>query len=297
MPENVSNAVECVVKAEAIIGESPLWSPHERVLYWVDIAGQKIHRFNPQTTQSDTFNLPQPVTAVGLRQKGGLVITLAKNFAFFDPQTEVLEMLANPEEDKPANRFNDAKCDRQGRFWAGTMGAVNMDAPVGSLYRLDTNLGVTRLQTEVRLANGLAWSPDNRIFYFTESRRYSIYAYDFDAQTGNIHNRRLFVAFDRKAGGIPDGLTVDAQGFIWSALYGGGRVVRYSPAGAVERVVELPVPCPTSCIFGGDNLDVLYITTAREFLTPEQIAQAPLSGSLFAHKPRVQGLPEPSFAG
>ena len=186
MPENVSNAVECVVKAEAIIGESPLWSPHERVLYWVDIAGQKIHRFNPQTTQSDTFNLPQPVTAVGLRQKGGLVITLAKNFAFFDPQTGVLEMLANPEEDKPANRFNDAKCDRQGRFWAGTMGAVNMDAPVGSLYRLDTNLGVTRLQTEVRLANGLAWSPDNRIFYFTESRRYSIYAYDFDAQTGRI---------------------------------------------------------------------------------------------------------------
>jgi len=292
-----SSAVECVVKAEAIVGESPLWSPLEKVLYWVDITGQKIHRFNPRTAINDTFNLPQPVTAVGLREKGGLVLTLHKKFAFFDPDTAALEILSDPEEDKPSHRFNDAKCDRHGRFWAGTMDEVNWDASVGCLYRLDPDTKVSCMQRGVVCANGLGWSPDNRVFYFTESFRYCIYAYDFDATTGNISNRRVFAALDKDSGGFPDGLTIDAEGFIWSVHNAVGRVVRYTPAGTIDRVIELPVPRPTSCMFGGDNLDVLYITTARETLTPEQIAQAPLSGSVFATKPGVRGLPEPTFAG
>lgn len=292
-----SSAVECVVKAEAIVGESPLWSPLERVLYWVDITGQKIHRFNPRTAKNDTFALPQSVTAVGLRKKGGLILTLHKNFAFFNPDTAALEMLSDPEEDKPYDRFNDAKCDRQGRFWAGTMDDVKWNAPVGALYRLDPDARVTCMQTGVICANGLGWSPDNRVFYFTESFRYCIYAFDFEATTGNISNRRLFAALDKDSEGFPDGLTVDAEGFIWSVHNAVGRVVRYTPAGTIDRVIELPVPRPTSCMFGGDNLDVLYITTARETLTPEQIAQAPLSGSVFATKPGVRGLPEPTFAG
>jgi sugar lactone lactonase YvrE len=299
MKDKVSNssAVECVVKEEAIVGESPLWSPQERVLYWVDITGQKIHRFSPRTATNDTFILPEPVTAVGLRNKGGLILTLRKNFALFDPDTAGLEMLSDPEEDTSSNRFNDAKCDRQGRFWAGTMDDVNWDASVGCLYRLDPDTKVHCMQRGVICANGLGWSPDNRVFYFTESFRYCIYAYDFDATTGNISNRRLFATLDKDSGGFPDGLTVDAEGFIWSVHNAVGRVVRYTPAGTIDRVIELPVPRPTSCMFGGDNLDVLYITTARETLTPEQIAQAPLSGSVFATTPGVRGLPEPSFAG
>jgi sugar lactone lactonase YvrE len=299
MNEKISNSakVECMVKAEAIVGESPVWSPHERVLYWVDITGQKIHRFNPKTAINNTFSLPELVTAVGLRKKGGLVLTLRKNFAFFDLETAALDMLSDPEEDKPYDRFNDAKCDRQGRFWAGTMDAVNWDASAGRLYRLDPDTKVNCMQRDVVCANGLGWSPDNRVFYFTESFRYCIYAYDFDATTGNIANRRVFAMLDKDAGGFPDGLTVDAEGFIWSAHNAVGRVVRYTPAGTIDRVIELPVPRPTSCMFGGDNLDVLYITTARETLTPEQIAQAPLSGSVFAVTPGVRGLPEPSFAG
>jgi len=285
------------VKAEAIVGESPLWSPRERVLYWVDITGQKIHRFNPRTAVNDTFHLPQPVTAVGLRKKGGLIITLRKDFAFFDPETGALQLLSDPEEDKPYDRFNDAKCDRQGRFWAGTMDDVKWNAPHGSLYRLDPDTRITCMKTSVICANGLGWSPDNRVFYFTESFRYGIYAYDFDSATGNISKRRLFASIGRNLDGFPDGLTVDEEGYVWSVHNAVGRVVRYSPSGAVDRVIEIPVPRPTSCIFGGDDLDVLYITSARETMTAEGIAQAPLSGSLFAMKPGVKGLPEPYFAG
>lgn len=289
--------VECVVKAEAIVGESPLWSPHERVLYWVDITGQKIHRFNPRSAVNDTFHLPQPVTSVGLREKGGLVITLRKDFAFFNPETGDLKLLSDPEEDKPYDRFNDAKCDRQGRFWAGTMDDVKWNTPNGALYRLDPDTKVTCMKTSVICANGLGWSPDNLVFYFTESFRYGIYAYDFNPATGNISNRCLFASIDRNADGFPDGLTVDEEGYVWSVHNAIGRVVRYSPSGAVDRVIEIPVPRPTSCIFGGDHLDVLYITSARETMTAEEIAQAPLSGSLFAVKPGVKGLPEPYFAG
>jgi sugar lactone lactonase YvrE len=289
--------VECVYKAEAIVGESPLWSPREQVLYWVDITGQKIHRFNPGTNANHTFHLPQPVTAVGLREKGGLIITLRKDFAFYDPETQALEFLSDPEMDKPYDRFNDAKCDRQGRFWAGTMDDVKWNAPHGSLYRFDPDTKVTCVQTGVICANGLGWSPDNKVFYFTESFRYGIYAYDFDPATGNISNRRRFTSVDRDSDGFPDGLTVDEEGFIWSVHNAVGRVVRYNPKGDVDTVIELPVPRPTSCIFGGDRLDALYITSARETMTPEQISNAPLSGSLFAVLPGVRGLPEPYFSG
>ncbi|MCI0453592.1 MAG: SMP-30/gluconolactonase/LRE family protein [Candidatus Dadabacteria bacterium] len=289
--------VECVFRAEAIVGESPLWSPRERVVYWVDITGQKIHRFNTTANINHTFHLPQPVTAVGLREKGGLIITLRKDFAFYDPKTQALELLSDPEEDKPYDRFNDAKCDRQGRFWAGTMDDVKWNAPFGSLYRFDPDKNVTCMQRHVICANGLGWSPDNKLFYFTESFRYGIYAYDFDLDTGNISNRRRFASLDRDSDGFPDGLTVDEEGFIWSVHNAVGRIIRYSPEGAVDTMIELPVPRPTSCTFGGDKLDVLYITSARETMTPEQISKAPLSGSLFAVVPGVRGLPEPYFAG
>jgi sugar lactone lactonase YvrE len=292
-----AGAVECVVRAEAIVGESPVWSRRERVLYWVDITGQKIHRFHPQTGRNDTFDLPQPVTALGLRQKGGLVLTLRKAFAFFDPETQALQMLAEVEADRPENRFNDAKCDRQGRFWAGTMGSVHWNAPVGGLYRLDADGRVSRMQGDCVCANGLGWSPDNRVLYFTESFRYAVFAYEFDAATGGIANRRVFATVDKNSGAFPDGLTVDAEGFVWSVHNAVGRVVRYSPAGQIDRTIEVPVPRPCGCAFGGDNLDVLYITTARETLDAAQLARYPLSGSLFAVTPGVRGLAEPHFAG
>lgn len=292
-----STPVECVLREKAIVGESPVWCPLEKVLYWVDITGQKIHRFHPSTGVNDTYHLPEPVTALALRASGGLVLTLKKDFALFDLATQQLTYLGNPEPDKPDNRFNDAKCDRQGRFWGGTMGNVHWDAPTGALYRLDPDRSMTCMQTEVICANGMGWSPDNRVMYFTESFRYAVFAYDFDASSGTLANRRVFASLDPKSGGFPDGLTVDSEGFVWSVDNAIGKVVRYTPAGKMVQFVQLPVPRPCGCAFGGENLDVLYITTARETLTPVQIAQYPLSGSLFATVPGVRGLAEPHFAG
>ena len=292
-----SISVDCVVREEAIVGESPVWCPRERVLYWVDITGQKIHRFCPSSGTNDTFQLPKPVTALAVRTKGGLALSLKKEFALYDFESQALTYLGNPEPDQPDNRFNDAKCDRQGRFWAGTMGNVHWDAPSGALYRLDSDGTISCHQTEVICANGMGWSPDNRTMYFTESFRYAVYAYDFFAAAGTLSNRRVFASLDRAAGGFPDGLTVDAEGHVWSVHNAIGRVVRYAPDGRIEQTIQLPVPRPCGCIFGGEKLDTLYITTARETLSPEQIAKYPLSGSLFAAVPGVCGLPEPEFAG
>ena len=288
---------ECVVQETAIVGESPVWSPRERALYWVDISGRKIHRFHPASGGNETFHLPDPVTALALRAAGGLVLSLRKEFALFDLKSQQLTKLCNPEVDRPDNRFNDAKCDRQGRFWAGTMGDVKWDQPSGALYRLDPNGAMTRLQENVICANGMGWSPDNRTMYFTESFRYAIFAYDFDAVAGTISNRRVFAEVDRAGGAFPDGLTVDAAGYVWSVHNAVGRVVRYAPDGRIERTIKLPVPRPCGCTFGGEEFDTLYITTARETLSPEQLAKYPLSGSLFAVTPGVRGLPEPMFAG
>jgi sugar lactone lactonase YvrE len=288
---------ECVLEAKAIVGESPVWCARERVLYWVDITGQKIHRFHPASGGNDTFHLPQPVTCVALRRRGGLLATLRKDFAFFDPGTEELRVLDRVEDDKPDNRFNGGKCDRQGRFWAGTMNSSHWDAPSGSLYRLDTDMRVSREQTGCVCANGLDWSPDGRVLYFTESFAYGIFAYDFDAATGQIANRRRFASVDKGSGAFPDGLTVDAEGGVWSVHNAVGQVVRYTPAGKIDRVVQLPVPRPCGCAFGGEKLDVLYVTTARETMTAGQIAKAPLSGALFAVTPGIRGLPACYFEG
>lgn len=289
--------VQCAHKSHHIVGESPIWCPKERCLYLVDIQGKSIHMFTPNDGSYRSFELPDLVTSLSTRAAGGLILTLRKEFAFFDPRTQRLEKLINPEPNRPGNRFNDGKCDRQGRLWAGTMGEVQWDEPVGALYRLDAALNVTRMQDQVCCSNGTGWSPDGRTMYYTESFRYGIFAYDFDPASGEIANRRMFTTLDPDAGGFPDGLTVDAEGHVWSAQPVYGRLVRYDPAGKIECIVEMPVSRPTSCMFGGDDLDVLYITTARETLTPAQIAEEPLAGGLLAIDPGVRGLPETPFAG
>ena len=293
-------AIECVLPCEAIVGESPVWHPGAQRLYWIDIQGRKIHRFDPRTGGNESFPLPEIVTCIQLRAAGGLVLTLKKAFAVFDPDTNHLETLASVEDDLPGNRFNDGKCDPQGRFWAGTMNAKHWDEPSGNLYRMEQDRTVVRMQSQVICSNGSGWSPDGRTMYYTESFRYAIFAYDFDPATGMIENRRMFATIsdaDREAGGFPDGMTVDEAGFVWSNQVGVGKIVRYDPAGHIERIVQLPVPRATDCTFGGEHLDTLFITTARETMTAEQLRHAPRSGSLFAVSPGVHGLPSTAFAG
>ena len=290
-------SIRCVLPWQAIVGESPVWHPEDQSLYWVDIQSRQIHRFHPASGANQTFNLPEIVTCIALRAAGGLVLTLRKHFAFFQPSTSKLERLGEVEPDLPNNRFNDGNCDPQGRFWAGTMDAVNWSAPAGNLYRLDPDKTITRSQENVICSNGSGWSPDGRKMYFTESFRYTILVFDFDPRMGAISNRLPFVTLDSNSGGFPDGLTVDADGFVWSNVVGLGQIRRYDPRGKLERIVQLPVPRATDCTFGGTDLKTLYVTTARETMTVDQLAGAPLSGSLFAIDCDVRGLPSNSFSG
>jgi len=287
---------DCVQRIAATCGESPMWSVREQALYWTDNLGGRIHRLEPASGSAQSFALGQNAMAIGLREAGGLVLALAKHIAVYEPGGE-LDLLTGVERDQPRNRFNDGKVDRHGRYWVGTMNDIDWDKPSGSLYRFDPGLELSQLQGAVVCANGLGWSPDDRTFYFVESFRYAIFAYDFDPDAGAISARRVFATVDRSSGAFPDGLTVDAEGGVWSVQHGAGRVVRYAPDGRITHEIEVPLPQPTSCIFGGPDLDVLYITTSRQNMTPEQLGRYPLSGSVFAAQPGVNGAPEPSFAG
>jgi sugar lactone lactonase YvrE len=289
--------VQCILPWQATVGESPVWHSQEQRLYWVDIQKKRIHRFDPSRGDNQTFDLPEIVTCIAPRSAGGLVLTLRKHFAFYDLVTRKLERLGEVECDLPDNRFNDGKCDPQGRFWAGTMNAIDWSAPTGNLFRMDARGGVKLMHAEVICSNGSGWSPDARRMYYTESFRYTVFVYDFESETGTISNRRPFATLDSNSGGFPDGMTVDADGFVWSNIVGLGQIRRYDPEGKLERTIQLPVPRPTDCTFGGADLRTLYVTTARETMTSEQLTEAPLSGSLFAVDCGVRGLPCNSFAG
>ena len=279
--------ISLALRAHTQIGESPVWSRSTQELYFVDIAGQEIHIYRPSDGRHRVFDVPEQVTSVSLR----------KTFAFYDPETGHLDVLDDPEPDRPGNRFNDARCDPQGRLWAGTMSAGDWLAPTGAVYRLDPDRRITRMIDDVSCSNGTGWSPDGRTIYHTQSFRYAIFAYDFDAETGAIANGRPFVTLPADGGGFPDGLTVDELGFVWSAQPVYGRLVRYDPDGGIDRIISLPVSRGTSCTFGGPDLRTLYITSATETLTESQITEEPLAGSVFACTPGVRGIPASLFAG
>jgi sugar lactone lactonase YvrE len=277
-------------------GEGPLWAPAEKAVYWVDIPAGKVFRYHPETRQHETFQFDLPITALGMRRRGGFVVATARGFAFWNPPSGRLETIASPEADRPNNRFNDGAVDRQGRFWAGTMNQVQPEAPDGSLYRLGTDLSVHKMAGGFAVYNGGAWSPDGRTMYVTNTLPGEIWAYEFDPSSGEIGNRRLFARVPAEDG-WPDGHTVDSEGCLWSAHWGGWRITRYDPAGKIERVIKLPVSQVSCCRFGGEDMDVLYVTTAWESMTSEQRQAEPMAGDLFRVQVDVKGLPEPRFEG
>lgn len=285
----------CVLPATALLGEGPVWSVRDRALWWVDILAPAIHRFDPAAGTDITYPMPELVGALAVRAKGGLLVALQSGIAAFDPASGALEMLARPEADRPSNRFNDGKCDRRGRFWAGTLDIAPKPG-TGSLYRLNPDGSVVRADFGFTIANGMGWSPDDSRFYFSDSGQLAIFQYDFDPERGEIGNRRLFAEVPQ-GDGMPDGITVDEEGHVWVAHWDGWCVRRYDPRGKVERTVTLPVPRPTSIMFGGPDLKTLYVTSARIRLPAKALADAPQSGSIFAFEPGMAGLPEPAFAG
>ncbi len=289
--------VEHVLAVKNKLGEGPVWSSKEQVLYWVDIESNCFYRMYPATGKYEVFDVGLPVGVLALRASDGLVMATKKGFAFWDQQ-KGLRFITDPEADKPHTRFNDGSVDGQGRFWAGTMcGMPEMcEAPEGSLYRLDADGSIHIMETGLKISNGIGWSPDNKLMYLTDSPEYMIYAYDFDPATGAIENRRPLIHTPDE-NGIPDGLSVDSEGFIWSARWGGWKVTRYDSTGKVEREIQLPVECPTSCTFGGERLDELYITSAWTALSEEQKKQQPYAGDLFRVKTDIKGLERPKFVG
>lgn len=289
--------VSCVLDVRAALGEGPTWSREERRLYWVNINGHTVNRFDPATGANEVCQLPEQVGSFVLREAGGLVVALRSGFHFLDFDTAALTPIADPEADKPDNRFNDGRCGPDGRFWAGTMRDPQDPAQrTGALYCLDTDLSWRTMVSDVGVSNGLAFSPDGGTMYHADTRQETIWAFDFRAEDGTLSNRRVF-ATTHDLPGRPDGGCVDAEGFYWSANVDGWQMVRFAPDGSVDRTVKLPVQKPTMPAFGGDNLEIMYITSIGSGgSTPLQPGQ-PQAGSLFACEPGVGGLPEPKFLG
>lgn len=288
-------SVECVQQANAILGEGPNWSHAEGVLYWVDIQRPAVFRFDPARGQTGHWPMPRATGCAAPAQGGRLVYADSDGFGYLNLQDGSVTPIADTEKDNAGNRFNDGKVDRRGRFWAGTLDK-SFCSPCGSLYRLDPDGTVVQMAKGIICSNGLGWSPDDRIMYFTDSTAGVIWSYDFEVESGALGERRIFASFPAEKG-LPDGLTVDADGFVWSAIWDGWRVVRFAPDGRIDRMLAMPVQRPSSCMFGGADLRTLYITSACVELGWNALRNGPLAGALFAVRTDVAGLPETLFGG
>lgn len=289
------SGVEVILDAAITCGESPVWVAAEEAVYFTDIPGRRMHRLVPGSGAHRTWEMPEELCCFAPRDAGGFVAGMRSGFALLAADSLAVEYLARPEVDKPDNRLNDGRCDRQGRFWAGSMHEPRSRLD-GVLYRLGTDRQCTAMAGGVMVANGLAWSPDGHTMYWSDSRKHTIFAFDFDPDTGSLDNRRVFFRTS-EAQGRPDGAAVDAEGCYWSACFLGGCVLCITPDGRVEREIPLPVRDVTMVCFGGPALDTLYITTSREALTEEQRRRSPLAGSVFVADPAARGLAEPHYLG
>ncbi|MFD4026280.1 SMP-30/gluconolactonase/LRE family protein [Streptomyces sp. NPDC058576] len=288
-----TRTAEPVLRVRADVGEGPAWDAAAQRLLWVDVTGCAVHVFDPATGDDRTTDVGVHVGAALPAADGTLVLAVRDGVARLAADGSP-HPLAAVEADRPGNRMNDAKCDPSGRLWAGTM-PYGDERGAAALYRYD-RAGVTQVLSGVHLSNGLGWSPDGTTMYHIDSRTQRVDAYAYDDATGAIRDRRPVVAVPA-AQGMPDGMAVDEDGCLWVALWGGGAVHRYTPAGTLDRVVRLPVTQVTSCAFGGPAGDVLYVTSAAYGLDPAQLADQPLAGSLFALDPGATGRPATPFTG
>ncbi len=297
----------CIVRIQALCGESPLWSPAEGVLYWIDCLKPAIYRYDPATGQNAKVvaDLPDMVFGLALRAAGGLVLVASDGISFLDPATGTRSFVGHPEAGRTDTLANDGACDRLGRFWFGTS-AVNERDPAGSLYRLDPDLSFHKVDSGIVCANGPAFDAEGSVMYFADSGAGVIFAYDLDSGTGLPTERRLFASVPSELG-VPDGMTVGADGCLLSAHFGGARITRYRPDGSIDRVIDMPVPITTSCAFGGPDLKSLFITTGSvEFpvdwdkvraMDDEVPAIGPLPGALYSIGTDLRGVAETAFAG
>jgi sugar lactone lactonase YvrE len=302
--------IKLLIDAQNNLGEGPLWDVAEQKLYWIDSLDRWIYCCDADGRNVKKWAVPQDIGSMALREKGGAILALRNGFHAFDFATGIASLIVDPEPGLDRNRLNDGKVDRRGRFVAGSMDSREAE-PLGALYRLDPDLTCHVLDRGIIASNAPCWSPDGRILYFADTLKRTISAYDYDLAAGAVSNKRLFASTAHDPG-LPDGGTVDADGYVWSAQIVAGRLVRYAPDGKVDRIVEFPAAMLTSVMFGGSNLDILFVTTmgklsvdSLEYLKRNPVPAgksvmpgSPGVGGLFAaYGLGVKGLPEPRFVG
>jgi sugar lactone lactonase YvrE len=272
------------------LGECPIWCERSARLWWVDVLAPALWSHDPATGTC----MRHPIKArrlgsVALHEDGGLILACEDGLYAYDPASGRQTFLVDPEPAAQGHRKNDGRCDSAGNFWVGTLREADY-APVGALYRVAPDLAVTVADTGLAIPNALAFDPDRHRMYYADTRAYRIWVREHDPQTGTLGERRIFASTVAPA--RPDGSCIDAEGCVWNAEYAGGRLVRYAPSGEVRRVIELPVTYPTCCCFGGPDLDRLYVTSAREPLTLDQIGAEPKAGRVLVIEAGVSGRPE-----
>jgi len=278
-----------------LLGEGVQWNHQDECFWWTDILSAKLYRYRISSKQLTNWDLPERLGCFTFAKNDSRILAaFASGFAWFDPESGAVEWIVKPEADVMGNRSNDGRCDRQGRFWMGTIvEQKNTPEQSAALYCLDHNFTVSKHFSGLMISNALCWSPDSRKLYHADSPTHSIRVYDFDAQTGELSNPEIFA--HTEIGVEPDGACVDAEGFVWNAQWGGSRVVRYAPDGSKNLVLDMPVSQATCVAFGGNNLDLLAVTSARIGLSDEAFSQQPQAGNLFIFKTDVVGLPEAHF--
>lgn len=284
----------CILDVRAECGESPVWDAREGVLWWVDIHGRRLHRTRWPGATDETWPVPGRPSCLALTGDGGVVVAAERALLTFNPVTGHFVELARCDAEPPAHRFNDGRCDRQGRFWISMLPEA-LDKPSGGLLRYDAqSRRFDRVLDGYIVPNGLAFAADGATMFTADSRARTVWRCTLDA-TGRPGPREVFVHFAEDEG-RPDGAAVDAEGFYWVAHVTGGRLTRFSPDGRRDRTIEMPVSRPTMCAFGGPDLDILFVTSGTEHLDAAELARQPQAGGLFAFRPGVRGLPEPRLA-
>jgi sugar lactone lactonase YvrE len=281
-----------------MLGEGPVWDEKTNRIYWIDIRSRHIHHIDLSTTSKHvvTVELEQMIGSLALRAQGGIVAALQHGFYIIDPDSGKHTLLSDPEQQLEGNRFNDGKCDPAGRFWAGTMAMNEVDAE-GSLYSIDGVGKVMKHVSHIGVSNGLAWNVQADTMYYIDSPTREVKAYDYDLHTGNITRPRTVITFDPQEG-YPDGMTIDEEGMLWIAHWEGWQVSRWNPhTGKKLSSIRVPVSRVTSCVFGGTQMNELFITSAHVGLNEAERSQQPHAGSMFHVKLDVRGLPFTRYAG
>jgi sugar lactone lactonase YvrE len=286
--DTASLIAQPVLQSQALLGEGALWSYRDEKLYWIDIEACAFHIYDPVANTDKIFSTVAKVGTVVPLDAGNVLLALQNGIHEMDIKTGECTLITNPISD-PNIRFNDGKCDSAGRLWVGTVDRYEKKG-ASVLYRIDKDKTTQVMLTNVTISNGIVWSLDNRTMYYIDTPTRCVQAFDYDNRSGNISNGKIAIRINNQSG-YPDGMTIDAEGKLWIALWGGGCVSRYDPnSGECICTIKVPAPNTTSCAFGGKDLKTLYITTARQSLHKDELKQYPLSGNLFSAVPGVSGV-------